>query len=531
MSNVLKVSKQETIQTLFEKGWSLRRIAKELGLNRRTVSGYASKCTREVTAGSGGESKCTTQVSTGSSEAAVVGKAVVGARAKSRCEGLSAVIEEKVGKGLSAQRIYQDLVSEHGFEASYQSVKRFVAKLKEREPKRIFRMESLPGEEAQVDFGLGAMIEDGCGHKKRSWVFRVVLSYSRKGYSEAVMRQDTETFLRCVENAFRYFGGVTQVLNLDNLKAGVIKADWYDPQINPKFADFCRHYGVSVMPCRPATPQHKGKVERGVDYVRNNALKGRRFESLGAENAHLNNWETNVADKRIHGTTCKQVASCFEEERPHLQALPDSLFACYQEARRTVGRDSFVEVAKSFYEVPPEYIGNQVWVRWDSRCVRILNDRQQQVQMHTRLEPGKFSRVLGTGGMSRPVLSSCRYWVERVGMLGRACEEWAQAAVTRRGPEALRSIMGLWTLRGAHAPGAVNLACERALANDLRRLKDIKLLLAKPGEQQEQLAFETNHPLIRDLSIYNEFITNQCTQYEQPNTQTPCPEASALGAA
>jgi len=111
-----------------------------------------------------------------------------------------------------------------------------------------------------VDFGLGAMIEEEAGRKKRSWVFRVVLSYSRKGYSEAVMRQDTETFLRCVENAFRYFGGVPQVLNLNNLTAAVIKTDWYDPQINPKFSDFCRHYGVSVMPRHPATPQHKEKA-------------------------------------------------------------------------------------------------------------------------------------------------------------------------------------------------------------------------------------------------------------------------------
>ena len=118
------------------------------------------------------------------------------------------------------------------------------------------------------------------------------------------------------------------MLNLDNLKAGVIKADWYDPEINPKLADFCRHYGVNVMPCRPATPQHKGKVERGVGYVRNNALKGHRFESVGAENRHLAHWETHVADTRIHGTTCKQVAALFEEERAHLQLLPASLFPC-----------------------------------------------------------------------------------------------------------------------------------------------------------------------------------------------------------
>ena len=297
--------------------------------------------------------------------------------------------------GLSAQRIYQDLVEEKGFLGSYQSVKRFVRRLKQRQPQRVWRIECQPGEEMQVDFGLGAPIEQSDGKRRRSWVLRAVLSYSRKGYSEAVMRQDTETFLRCLENALRHFGGVPLLLNIDNLKAAVLKADWFDPEINPKLADFCRHYRIHVMPCRPRMPQHKGKVERGVSYVRGNALKGRRFKSLAEENLFLSQWEENVADKRIHGTTCKQVAARFEEERPHLQPLPPSLFPCYQEAQRNVSRDSFVEVQRAFYEAPPEYIGRQVWVRWDSRCVRIFNDRMEQVQIHTRLEAGKFSRILG----------------------------------------------------------------------------------------------------------------------------------------
>ncbi|MFA6270710.1 MAG: IS21 family transposase [Candidatus Paceibacterota bacterium] len=513
MSNVLKVNKQETIRSLYGKGWSLRRIAEELGINRRTVARHAAKCTREVTSGSEGGSKCTGEVTPGSRESVIVRKATGGGQARSECAGHGGVIEGKVGLGLSAQRIYQDLVSEQGFGASYQSVKRYVAKLKAREPKRVWRIECQPGEEVQVDFGLGAMIEDEECRRRRSWVFRMVLSYSRKGYSEAVMRQDTETFLRCLENAFRYFGGVAAVLNLDNLKAAVLKADWYDPEINPKLADFCRHYGVCVVPCRPATPQHKGKVESGVKYVRNNGLKGHRFESVGAENAHLSHWETHVADKRIHGTTCKQVAALFEEERAHLQPLPASLFPSYQEALRTVGRDSFVEVARSFYEVPPEYIGNRVWARWDGRVVRIFNERREQVQMHTRLEPGKFSRVLGCSGMSHPVLVSCGLWVERVGMLGRSCQQWAQGSVDRRGPEALRSIMGLWSLRKTHTSSAVNQACEQAVAGGLKRLKDIKRLLGVPGQRQEELAFQESHPLIRDLGVYGEFINN----YEPSN--------------
>jgi transposase len=481
-------------------------------MNRRTVSRYAAKCTREVTAGS--ESKCTTQVTAGS------------VRAKSGCEGHREEIARKVDEGLSAQRIYQDLVSERGFAFSYQSVKRFVARLRAKEPRRVWRMESPPGEEAQVDFGIGAMIEGSDGKRRRSWVLRAVLSHSRKGYSEAVYRQDTETFLRVLENAFRHFGGAPQVLNLDNLKAAVIKADWHDPAINPKLAEFCRHYGVSVVPCRPATPQHKGKVERGVAYVRANALKGRRFATLEAENAHLAQWESQVADTRIHGTTCKQVAALFAEERPHLQPLPATLFPCYQEAQRTVGRDSFVEVAKSFYEAPPEYIGRRVWVRWDGRAVRILNERLEQVQVHTRIEAGKFSRSLGTGGHSRPVVASCRYWTERLGLLGSACQEWAQNQVETRGPEALRSLMGLWGLHKTHSSAALDAACRRAMAAGARRLKDIKRLLSEPASAA-QMTFAESHPLIRDLNIYSDFITHT---HDAQNAQNPSSQTAPLRA-
>ena len=180
-------------------------------------------------------------------------------------------------------------------------------------------------------------------------------------------------------------------------------------------------------------------MERGVDYVRSNALKGRRFESLGEQNLHLQKWEASVADTRIHGTTRQQVAARFEEEAPHLQALPAFLFPCYQEARRTVHRDSYVEVQNAYYEAPPEYIGRRVWVRWDSRCVRLFNERMEQVQIHTRIEPGKFSRILGAAGLSAPVLSSCRHWIGRAACWGNAAgngrkPRWMHAARRRCAP-------------------------------------------------------------------------------------------------
>ncbi len=203
MSNVLKVNHQEAIRSLHEQGWSQRRIARELRLHRRTVGRYidAAKCTSNPITGSGDEAhpKCTTNPITGS-EGAIPSKCTTNSTAgsdsgppgtlacqsgpKSLCEAFAAAIGTKVEAGLSAQRIYQDLVGESTFKGSYQSVRRFVARLKASEPRRVWRMECEPGEEMQVDFGLGAPIYDTEGKRpRRSWVFRAVLSYSRKGYS------------------------------------------------------------------------------------------------------------------------------------------------------------------------------------------------------------------------------------------------------------------------------------------------------------------------------------------------------------
>jgi transposase len=522
MTNFLKVSVQETIYSLTDRGWSRRRIARELGVDRETVGRYLRLRAKPANSITGSDQSWLESKPANS----IAGK---GAGRKSQCEPLQEVIRAKIEAGLSAQRIYQDLVAENGFVDSYQSVSRFVCKLRARQPERVWRMEVRPGEEVQVDFGMGAPIEVAGARARRSWVLRMVLSYSRKGYSEAVSRQDTETFLRCLENGLRDFGGVPLLLNLDNLKAAVLKADWFDPEINPKLADFCRHYGLNVMPCRPFKPQHKGKVERGIGYVRTNALKGRRFRSLSEENLFLQQWENQVADKRIHGTTRKQVAVCFEEERPHLQPLPDSLFPCFQEALRNVHRDSYVEVAKSFYEVPAELIGHQVWVRWDSRCVRVFNLQMEQVQIHTRIEPGRFSRSLGAGGLHAPVLSSCRYWINRAAVLGEECGQWAQAAFDSRGAQSLRSIMALCGLIKHHSASTINSACAKALRADTLRFKDLRRLI---GEQVEQkvFGFAEAHPLIRDLTIYSNFI-NQFYTHEPQYDQATCSRSASIGTA
>jgi transposase len=496
MANILQMHEQQAIVTLATRGWSIRRIARELKIHRRTVRQYLpapqtdSKCTTLSTPGSG--AKCT--IST-------VGKT----GRKSLCEAVAGVITAKFEGGLSAQRIYQDLQVELQFAGSYQSVKRFVRRLRQTDPARVWRIEVAPGEEVQVDFGVGAPLRSSDGQRRRTWVFRIVLSHSRKGYSEAVLRQDTETFVRCLENAFRHFGGVARTINLDNLKAAVLRFDFADPQLNPKLAEFARHYGTAILPCLPRTPEHKGKVENSVAYVKENALAGRVFATLAEQNLFLRDWEAGVADRRIHGTTKQQVAARFALEQPHLLPLPASLFPVFQEGPRQVHRDGYVEVAKAYYAAPPEYVGRELWARWDAREIRLFNERWEQVQLHRRLEPGQFSKVLGIGGGHGTLQANLDYWRQRGESLGSDCARWAQGLAQRRGIEAIRSLMGLVSLSDQHSFRALNEACARALAADAWRLRDVRARL-QSRETQTQLSFSQTHPLIRDLSEYGLFI-------------------------
>lgn len=504
MANMTKMDVINSIQVLYNKEWSQRRIARELGVNRRTVARYVQELDSESetapnpTAGNGGEdapkrTKPDPRLSVGP---------------PSLCEPYRKRIEGALEKGLSAKRIHQDLYREVDFEGSYESVKRYVGRLRAKEPKRFERVEVPPGSEAQVDFGSGYWITKPDGKSRKAHFLRVVLSHTRKGYTEMVFRQDTETFLRCLENAFRYFGGVPETLVIDNLKAAIPKADWYDPDVHPKLRDFAEYYGVAILPTKPYHPHHKGKVERGVCYVKDNALKGLRFATLAEGNAHLLDWEEHVADKRIHGTTRKQVGTHFQKvELPQLQALPDMPFPAYSEGERMVHRDGYVEVKRSYYQAPPEYVGRKMWVRWDSRTVRLFNHRMEELRVHGRVEEGRFAT---TPGDRNPYESkrSCAHLIKRIEKLGPFCAQWAKEQVHRRGAEAYRTLLGILDLARKHETGEIDHACEQALGYGANRLKDLKQLIEYPRDPQQELEFLSEHPLIRDLDAYQTHLNN-----------------------
>jgi len=497
--NQLNVSLQHTILTLTAGGWSRRRIARELGLNRETVGKYVrlaeAKPAKVPTGSNGEEEPKPAKVPTGFAP-----------QSRSQCEPWREVLEKGVKEGLSAQRLYQDLVVEHQFAGGYDAVKRFVRQLRQSQPFPFVRMEVEPGAEAQVDFGQGAWVVDG--QRKRPHLFRIVLSHSRKGYSEVVWRQTTESFIRCLENAFRYFGGVPKTLVIDNLRAAVTRADWFDPELNPKVEEFCRHYGTVMLPTRPAMPRHKGKIESGINYGQENALKGRSFASLSAQNLFLSDWEGGVADTRIHGTTRQQVGKVFHEvERSQLLPLPASLFPVFEEAPRTVHRDGYIELQRAYYSVPPEYVGRQVWARWESRLVRVFNQRREVIAVHARAEPGKFTT--DPNHLHSPhryaIQHSLDYLLDRARLIGTHTGSWAEAMVQQRGPIGTRVLHGLLSLAQKHPVRALESAAQKALHYGAWRLRDLRALLEQAGPAP-QLDFLETHPLIRSLDAYQHCV-------------------------
>jgi transposase len=536
MSNLLKMAVRETIRTLHRRGWSQRRIADELGINRETVARHLRQADpppkpaiappgsaapdgapKPANAppgpeGGGGEPELTVAAPGSRPDPQPRGSG----RA-SGCEPWRDQIRAKCDLGLTAQRIYQDLAADHGFAGTYYCVRRFVRRLEVAHDLPFRRIECDPGDEAQVDFGTGAPVVGPDGKRRKTHVLRVVLSHSRKGSSEAVDRQTTDDFLRCLEDAFRHFGGVPRRLILDNLKAAVKRADWFDPEINPKVRSFGEHYGTVFLPTRPYTPRHKGKVERGVDYVQENALRGRSFAGLEEQNRFLRDWELTVADTRVHGTTRRHVGKHFlEVERAALLPLPADPFPSFREARRAVHRDGHVEVEHAYYSVPPEYLARRVWVRWDARMVRVFNDRMEQVAAHVRHEPGRFrtqSPHIASEKVSG-VERGAAWHLARVRRLGPKSTRWAEGVVAARGVEAVRVLIGLLSLAGRHTAAAIEGACGIASDYGAYHLRTVRALIDRDAPKQEMMSFMSEHPMIRPLSDYDRFVHDAFQQKE-----------------
>ncbi len=442
----------------------------------------------------------------------------------SACEPYRELIELGLSRGRNAMAIWQDLVSEASFTGGYQSVRRFVGKLRGTQVAQAHPVIiTAPGEEAQVDYGTGPMVRDPqTGKYRRPRLFVMTLGYSRKAVRLLVFQSNSRTWAELHEKAFRRLGGVVQLMVLDNLREGVLVPDIYDPTLNPLYRDMLAHYGVVAMPCRVQHPDRKGKVEAGVAHAQKTPLKGLRFESLEQAQAYLDRWETNWADTRIHGTTKRQVAAMFADEKPALRPLPLEPFRYYQYGQRTVHLDGCVEVEAAYYGAPPGWIGRLINVQWDDIFVRLLDPRTGQLlREHVRQKRGRF-RIKPEDYPKRAPLGTQQLLAraERAGThIGALC----QALYRQEGELGVRRILGVLALAKKFGLAAVEEACTAALELQVHEYRFVRRYLER--HPQAPLSLQQVDPLIRELVHYRDLIQQRMQQQEQqPSLFETAPE-------
>jgi transposase len=536
MSNVLSEDKRQQVLALGRLGWSLRRIEEATGVRRETASQYLRLAgvavrrpggrpgvwppkpatTAEVPPDPGLEKPAAREevppeavpkpaTTTGVPPDPEAPLRPERALSASVCEPFREVIEEALARGRNAKAIWQDLVDDHGFRSAYWSVKRFVVKLHGQTPveARVV-ITTAPGEEGQVDYGDGPMVRDrATGKYKRTRLFVLTLGYSRKSVRLLVWKSTTQIWAELHERAFRRLGGSVRVIVLDNLREGVLTPDIYDPTLNPLYRDVLAHYGVFALPCRVRNPDRKGKVESGVGHAKNTPLKGLRFESIEQAQAYLDRWEERWADTRIHGTTKRQVATMFAEEKPALVPLPLEPFRYYRFGERTVNLDGAVEVEAAYYGAPPGWIGRKVRVQWDSLHVRIMDPRTGSLlREHLRTRRG-FHRI-EERDLPRRTPSSTEALLRRAHFAGTNIGTLCEQIHRTDGPAGVRRILGVLSLAKKHGPAVVDDAAQAALELGAPTYRFVRRYLER--RPPVPVTLRQVDPLIRQLTLYRDLV-------------------------
>lgn len=422
---------------------------------------------------------------------------------RSTVEPYDTVVRKLLQDEVEMQAIWLQLSEDHGYTGSYSSVRRYVHRIQPKEPEATCRIETAPGEEAQVDFGCAGLQWDSqTGKRRKAWMFVMTLSWSRHQYVEFVFDQKIATWVACHEHAFAWFGGVVKRVVIDNLKAGVLKTDLHDPVLGEPYRRLAQHYGFVVSPNRPRTPQHKGKVESGVHYVKRNFIAGRTFANLEIMNERVKRWVMETAGQRIHGTTKEAPLGRFHrQEQAALQALPMREFELIATYQAKVQNDCHVHVDSRYYSVPYRLIGKQVDVYVGRRLVEIYAGTEL-VTTHPRVEEkgGRATRLEHYPEAKREWLANpperCR---ERARAIGESCAKVVDTLLDDAVQDRLRSVQSLLRLSETGSAGRLENACQRALHYGDPSYRRIKKILAAG---LDRLPIERDDPKVIPLASY-----------------------------
>jgi transposase len=533
--NVLSDDKKQQVLALGRLGWSLRDIEEAVQVRRETASRYlkaagiavrpprtrkpppaaeasskpASREGVSTDSGAVGTSKPASRegVSTDSAPAIAASSTAPGRSPNaSACEPHRDFIEAALRVGRNAKAIWQDLVTQHGFTGGYASVKRFARKQRGvQTPEERVVIETAPGREAQVDYGEGPMVRHPeTGKYRRTRLFVMTLGFSRKAVRLLAWSSSSRVWAELHEQAFRRLGGATATVVLDNLREGVLKPDVYDPQLNPLYRDMLAHYGATALPCRVRNPDRKGKVESGVGHAQRTPLKGLRFETLEDAQRYLDEWEARWADTRIHGTTKRQVAAMFADERPHLLPLPVEPFRFYSYGDRIVHLDGCVEVGAAYYHAPPGWIGRTVHVQWDGLRVRLL-DKSNGALLREYVVQKRGGRRVRDEDRPKQTPKSTLYLLGELTRAGHHVATLADQMRRFHGDEdVIRKLQGVRSLVKKYGAATVDEASAAVLELGLHDYRSLRRYIER--RPAAPLSLEQVNPIIRQLTHYRDLI-------------------------
>lgn len=453
---------------------SIHAIADDLGHSRDTIRRYARWGEAH------GYLDPTQPLPDQATLAAALGEPTTPPHMTSTVEPYRPIVKALLDRGVEMQAIYQRLRDHHGYQGSYSSVRRFAHRLQPNTPDVVVRVETPPGHQAQVDFGsAGNLHVPLVGTLRPAYCFVMTLSWSRHQYVEFVFDQTIPTWIRCHEHAFAYFEGIPHELVIDNLKAGVIKAALEDPVISEPYRRCAHYYGFLIHPCRPRTPQHKGKVENGVHYVQRNFLAGEYFADLDDANRRVRHWIEAIAGVRDHGTTHEAPLARFQAtERAALLPLPRDPFLDFAIRPATVQIDCHVVVDGSAYSVPYQWVGTKVEVHLYDAFVQIYQGTTL-LASHPRMAKGQRSTRLEHYPADKAVYLQrtpdvCRMQAAEI---GPACTEVIEGLLTSRPVDKLRAAQAVIGARERYGDAQVEAACARALQYGDPSWKRIKGIL------------------------------------------------------
>ena len=385
--------------------------------------------------------------------------------------------------------IHQRLRDEAGLTASVASVRRYV---RARFPERaalaeveVWRPPSPPGAEAQVDYGyLGTWLDPRSGRRRRVWAFSMVLRYSRHLFIRPVIRMDQRAWTESHVQAFEFFGGVPARIVSDNLKAGVVKPDLYDPRLNRAYAELARHYEVLIDPARVRRPKDKPSVEAHQKYIRSSFFAGRDWPSMEAMAAGAVTWCEQVAGQRrpraLEGRTPAGVFAA--EEAPALLPLPGAAFELAAWSRPKIAPDAHAKVGRTLYSLPWRLIGQRLDARATGTVVEFFLDAQL-VKTHPFQPRGRRTDWADLPEHKAGFFMRTPVWCRsQAALVGPACDALVTELLTVDALFRLRQAQGVLRLGQKHGDARLEAACRRALTAGDPSYKTVKGILAAGTE-------------------------------------------------